>query len=191
MMMSRFVESGVVFVVGGGINDLSITIQESDTLVHHEIPNKNLIKLVKSFAKGKEPRENKEKTLKNVDDDHYAEEELDREGVDEVINGGFFVGMHMFQPNIFLMQIGAEIAAMKDGEIEEECGGDGEFPTVGDEEELTEERDAEVKGNGHRNFHAEEETVHYYEDDSGKPRYRVFQEPGHEKNRPVRVGDDR
>lgn len=57
-------------------NDLSITIQERNTLVYHEIPNKNLVELVKPFAKREKPGENKEESLENVHHNHGPEQEL-------------------------------------------------------------------------------------------------------------------
>lgn len=80
------------------------------------------------------------------------------------------------------MQICAEIAAVEDGEVEEERGGDGEFPAVvfeGSDEELAKQGNAEVESDGHGDFDAEKETVGDYEDNSGEPRNRVIQESGH------------
>ncbi|KAL2226107.1 UNVERIFIED_CONTAM: hypothetical protein Sindi_1969400 [Sesamum indicum] len=193
-MKFLFAETGLsLFLIGRGVlssNHLSVTIQESNALVHHEIADENLVEPVEAFAEGEKPGEKKEEALENVDDDHGTEEELDGERVYEVVNGGLFLGMHLLQPEVLLMQMGAEIAAVEDGEVEEESGGEGEFPAVGSDEELAEEGNAEVEGNGHGDLDAEEETVGDYEEDGGEPGKGEFQEAGHEENRAVGVGDD-
>lgn len=174
----------------GGVDDLSITIQERDALIHHEIADEDLVKAVEPLSEGEEPGEDEEESLKNVDDDHGAEEELDGEGVDQAVNSGLSLGVHLLEADVFLVEVGAEVAAVEDGEVEEEGGGDGAFPAVLVDEELAEEGDAEVEGDGHGGLHAEEEAVGDDEHDGGEPRHRVVEETGHEEDRPVCVGDD-
>lgn len=130
----------VVVILIGGVDDLSITIHEGNALIHHEIADEDLVKPV---SEGEEPGEDEEESLKNVDDDHGAEEELDGEGVDQV-NGGLSL-----EADVFLVEVGAEVAAVEDGEVEEEGGGDGALPPVLVDQELAEEGDAEVEGDGH------------------------------------------
>lgn len=128
-----------------------------------------------------------------MDDDHRPKEELHRQRMYQVVDRRLPLGVHLLQPDVLLVQVGAEVAAVEDGEVEEERGGDGALPAVvldGGDERLAEEGDAEVKGDRHCRLDAEEEAVGDDEDDGGEPGDRVVEEAGHEEDGAVRVGDD-
>lgn len=128
-----------------------------------------------------------------MDDDHRPKQELHRQRMYQVIDRRLPLRMHLLQPDVLLVQVGAEVAAVEDGEVEEEGGGDGALPAVvldGGDERLAEEGDAEVEGDGHGGLDAEEEAVGDDEEDGGEPGGRVVEEAGHEEDGAVRVRDD-
>lgn len=128
-----------------------------------------------------------------MDDDHCPKQELHRQRMYQIVDRRLPLRVHLLQPDVLLVQEGAEVAAVEDGEVEEECGGDGALPAVvldGGDERLAEQRDAEVEGDWHGGLNAEEEAVGDDEDDGGEPGDGVVQEARHEEDGAVRVGDD-